>query len=104
MMARRKATAARVPDIEDLRPAILAVTRDHGARDVRVFGSFVRDEQTPESDVDLLVELPQGATLFDHAGLLIDLEEALDRKVDVLTYNGISRHLRRRILSEARPL
>jgi predicted nucleotidyltransferase len=98
------ATATTVPTIADLRSAILAITRKHGARDVRVFGSFVRNEQTIESDVDLLVQLPERATLIDHASLIIDLEQTLKRRVDVITYNGLSRFLRDRILSEAKPL
>jgi predicted nucleotidyltransferase len=98
------ATATTVPTIADLRVAILAITRKHGARDVRVFGSFVRNEQTNESDVDLLVQLPERATLIDQASLIIDLEKTLKRKVDVITYNGLSRFLRDRILSEAKPL
>src|SRR5437588_8141923 len=93
-----------IPSIADLREAILAVTREHGAKNVRVFGSFVRNEQKAESDVDLLVELPEGSTLIDHARLLNALEKTLKRNVDVLTYNGINRHLRDRILSEAKPL
>ncbi len=104
MLTKRKAMAKNVPTIRNLRATILAVTRKHGASDVRVFGSFVRNEQTAESDVDLLVKLPKGATLIDHAGLIIDLERMLERKVDVITYGGISRFLRDRILSEAQPL
>ncbi len=104
MSIRHTTKVERVPAIEDLREAILAVTRKHGARNVQVFGSFVRNEQTRKSDVDLLVELPEKATLIDHARLMGDLERTLKRKVDVVTYNGINRFLRQRILSEAQPL
>jgi predicted nucleotidyltransferase len=104
-MPRRAATKARsVPTIEDLRSPILRITRKHGARNIRVFGSFARNEQRARSDVDLLVDLPKGATLLDQAGLIIELEESLHRRVDVLTYGGISRYLRDRILAESRPL
>ena len=96
--------ARRVPTIGDLRSSILRVTRKHGARNVSVFGSFARNEQRTSSDVDLLVDFPAGTTLLDHVGLIVELEETLKRKVDVLTYDGISRYLRDRILSEARPL
>ena len=54
--------------------------------------------------MDLLVEMPRGASLLDLAGLKVDLEEALKRKVDVLTDGGVSPYLRDRILREARPL
>jgi predicted nucleotidyltransferase len=96
--------ARKVPTIDDLRSAILRVTRAHGVQNVRVFGSFARNEQRKSSDVDLLVDFPTGTTLLDHIGLIVELEETLKRKVDVLTYDGISRYLRDRILAEAKPL
>lgn len=104
MRRRPPPTATRVPSLTDLRGEILAVTRKHRARDVRIFGSFARSEQTPDSDIDVLVRLPRKATLIDQARLLTELERTLGRKVDLLTYGGISRFLRRRILTEARPL
>ena len=54
----------------------------------------------PESDIDLLVEMPAGASLLDLAGLGLDLEQALGRKVDILTYSSIHPRLRDRILAE----
>jgi uncharacterized protein len=87
-----------------IRTTVLAIARAHGARNIRVFGSFARGEQRRSSDVDLLVDLPDGASLLDLVGLKLDLEEALKRKVDVLTDGGISPYLRDRILHEARPL
>lgn len=71
---------------------------------MRVFGSFARGEQQRTSDIDLLVELPEGSSLLDLVSLKIDLEDALKRKVDVLTDGGISPYLRDRILREAEPL
>ena len=99
-----RSAARKAPRLARLRTTVLTIARAHGARNVRVFGSFARNEQGPSSDVDLLVEMPQGASLFDLAGLKVDLEEALKRKVDVLTDGGISPYLRDRILREARPL
>lgn len=87
-----------------LRPIVLGVAKRYGARNVRVFGSFARGEQRRTSDLDLLVELPDGSTLLDLAGLKVDLEDAIGRKVDVLTDGGISPYLRERILQEAIPL
>ena len=101
--AKRKTTAA-PPTLAQIRPAILRITARHGATNVRIFGSFARGEQRKSSDVDLLVHLPDHASLFELSGLKIDLEETLRRGVDVLTDDGISRYLRDRILQEARPL
>ena len=87
-----------------LRPAILRVARRYGATNVRVFGSFARGEQTTRSDVDLLVDLPEESSLLDHAGLKVDLEEALGRKVDVVLGDCIKPAIRSPILADAFPL
>jgi predicted nucleotidyltransferase len=90
----------RQPTIGDLRRTILRVATRHGATNVRIFGSFARGEQRGTSDVDL----PKRASLFDLIGLKLDLEEALERDVDVLTDDGISPYLQDRILHDASPL
>ncbi len=94
--------------LEDLlrekRAEILRLAAKHGARNVRVFGSVLRGEADDESDLDLLVEFEPGRSLLDQAGLALDLEELLGRKVDVVTERSLYWLLRRRILKEARPL
>lgn len=101
---RTKTAKRRQPTLAQMKPKVLRVTRAHGVKNVRVFGSFARGEQRRRSDLDLLVDLPEHMSLIGLSGLKIDLEEALHRKVDVLTEGGISRYLRDRILQEARPL
>lgn len=86
------------------REEILSIAAKHGARNVRIFGSVARGEAGENSDIDLLVELDQGRSLLDLAWLVVDLEELLERKVDVVTEQGLYWLLRRRILKEARPL
>jgi predicted nucleotidyltransferase len=88
----------------DRRDEILRLCARHGARNVRVFGSFVRGEAGDQSDIDFLVDFEPGRSLLDQAGLILDLEELLARKVDVATEGGLYWLLRRRILREARPL
>jgi len=95
----------RVQDLlKEKREEILRIAAAHGARNVRVFGSVVRGEADETSDVDLLVTLEPGTTLLDHAALILELEELLGRKVDVVSERGLYWLLRRRILKEARPL
>lgn len=67
-------------------------------------GASSRGEATPNSDVDLLVEMEPGRTLLDLARLASDLKAALGRKVDVVTEKSIYWLLRRRILKEAKSL
>lgn len=92
------------PSVAQLRAPILRVTQRYGVTNVRIFGSFARGEQRRTSDVDLLVDLPDGMTILDLVGLKLDLEERLHRKVDVIPADSIKRALRPYILADARPL
>lgn len=76
----------------------------HGARNVRVFGSFVRGTAGPESDVDFLVEFEPGRTLLDLMALMREFGALLGRKADVTTPAALHPRLAARILAEARPL
>jgi predicted nucleotidyltransferase len=87
--------------IRQKRSAILRIAAAHGARDVRIFGSWARDEARPDSDVDLLVRLDAGRSLLDIIAIKQDLEDLLGRPVDVVTEAGISPYLREQILGEA---
>ncbi|WP_211881057.1 helix-turn-helix domain-containing protein [Pseudarthrobacter albicanus] len=81
----------------------LEAARRHKAGNVRVFGSAVRGEDTPGSDLDLLVDLEPGATLFDLAGLRLDLVDLLGVDVDIVP-SGSTGSVMDRILGEAVPL
>ena len=65
-----------------------------------IFGSSVKGEMREDSDIDILVEFKGEKSLLDLAGLKIELEELLERKVDVLTYNSLHPLLKDKILSE----
>jgi len=92
-------------DVLEKRDKILWIAAGHGARTVQLFGSAVRGEETPESDIDLLVELEPGRNLLDHVALVQDLEDLLCRKVDVvMTEGGLHWYIRDRIHQEAVPL
>jgi len=83
------------------RDEILSIAAKYGAHNVRIFGSVARGEAGSESDLDVLVELEPGRSLMDHAGLILDLQELLGCKVDVVTEKGLRPRLRERILAEA---
>ncbi|PSN12932.1 DNA polymerase subunit beta [filamentous cyanobacterium CCP5] len=87
------------------RQEVLEIAAKHGAFNVRVFGSVVRGEDTPDSDIDLLIDYdPEKTTPWFPGGLLMDLQDVLGHKVDVLTEKSISPLIRERVLAEAKPL
>lgn len=86
------------------RQAVLDVAARHRATNVRVFGSVARGDDTSGSDVDLLVDMPADASLYDLIELSIEIESLLGRPADILTERGLNPHLRERILAEARAL
>jgi len=90
--------------LKEKREDILRIAAKHGARNVRVFGSVVRGEARPDSDVDFLVDMEPGRTLLDMGGLLMDLRDALGQEVDVVTERGLKTRIRERVLKEAMPL
>ena len=71
------------------RERILRIAAQHGARNVRIFGSAAQGRAGPESDVDLLVELEPGRSLMDHVALVQELEELLGCKVDVVSEKAL---------------
>jgi len=86
------------------RQQILAIAKKYGAYNVRIFGSLARGEARPDSDIDFLVEMEPGRSLFDLGGLLYDLEQLLGVEVDVVTEKGLRARLREKVLQEAIPL
>jgi uncharacterized protein len=83
------------------REDILRTATKYGAFNVRVFGSVARGEADAESDIDLLVDMEPGHSLLDLIGFLIDVEEMLGCKVDVVTERGLRDRIRERVLKEA---
>ena len=90
--------------IKGKREDILRIAAKHGAYNVRIFGSFARGDAGPESDVDFLVEMEAGRSLFDMGGLLMELQDLLGRKVDVGTSRSLRPRIKDHVLQEAVPL
>jgi uncharacterized protein len=90
--------------LQEKREDILRIAAKRGASNVRFFGSVARGEADSKSDIDLLVDLEPGRSLFDLGGLLMDLQDLLDHKVDVVTERGLRERIRERVLKEAVPL
>ena len=90
--------------LQEKREEILRICAKYGAQNVRVFGSVARGEADERSDLDFLVELEPGRSLFDLGGLQYELETLLGRPVDVVTDRGLKARIRDRVRREALPL
>jgi len=89
-------------EIKDIIRQQRGVLRDqYGVAVVAIFGSYVRDEQKTESDVDLLVEVLRPVSLLELAGAEIYLSEILGAKVDLVPKRSIREELKKAILEEA---
>ncbi len=83
------------------REEILAIAARYGVRTIRVFGSIARGDASPGSDVDFVVEFEPGRSLLDHGGLIMDLQDALGCKVDVVSARGLRDRMRARVDAES---
>ena len=99
-----KSNSEQTTALEGIKKLVLPVLRRHSVKRAGVFGSVVRGEATPESDVDLLVELDKQASLLDFIGIKLDLEDVLGRSVDLVEYAAIKPRLRDGILRDEVPL
>lgn len=89
---------------EEIKEKILDILKKAGVTHSALFGSTSQGKATEASDVDLLVEFEKGKSLLDLAQLKADLEEALQKKVDVVTYQSLSPLMREQILKEQVPI
>lgn len=87
--------------LHEKREDILRLAKEYGAYNVRVFGFVARGEADERSDVDLLVTLENGRSLLDLVGLWMDLEELLQRKVDVVSEGGLRGGFGEHVLRDA---
>ena len=90
--------------IQDRRQEIIDVARRYGAHDIRIFGSVARGDATESSDLDLIVRFDPDRSLFDHGGLVMDLQDLLNVKVDVISEGGMRERFRDHVTKEAIPL
>jgi hypothetical protein len=90
--------------VREKRDLIERIAAKHGARNIRVFGSVARGDAREDSDIDFLVDTGPETSSWFPAGLVLDLEEALGCKVEVVTERGLTPFLKEHILQEALPL
>ena len=85
-------------------PSLAAVCRRYGVKELSLFGSAVRGEMHPESDIDIMVEFEPGARigLIKFESLVGELESLAGRKVDLVIKRGLKPWVRPRVLKDAR--
>ena len=88
--------------LREMKDALNTLVAHYGASHLRVFGSVVRGEETPESDVDFVVEFPRGYDLFlQRLPLTQQLSDLLKRRVDLVPEHELNPHIRPYVLREA---
>ena len=87
--------------IREKREAIIRIAARYGATEVRLIGSAARGEARLDSDVDLLVTWSEGASLLDHAALVLELENLLGRKVDIASDGWVKPSIREPLYRDA---
>jgi uncharacterized protein len=90
--------------LHEKRDDIKHIAARHGAYNLRVFGSVARGEAGPESDIDILIDVGPTTSSWFPAGLILDLEDLLGRRVEVITEKALNPELRDHVLREAIPL
>ena len=85
---------------EKIFEGIVQMLKNYGARKVAIFGSYIRGEEKPGSDIDVIVEFLERRSLFDIVGIEQELSDAMGVKVDLLTEKSISPYLIDRIKKE----
>ncbi|MEK7509350.1 MAG: nucleotidyltransferase family protein [Patescibacteria group bacterium] len=90
--------------VADIQKKITPILRAHGVRRASLFGSHARGEAREDSDIDILVEFPQGKSLLDLIGLERELAQELGKKVDLGTYRSVSPLLQKYIAQDEKPL
>ncbi len=90
--------------LKEKRSNIESIAKKHGAFNIRVFGSVARGEEHEDSDIDFLVETGSKTSPWFPAGLVLELQELLGRKVEVITEKGLNPFIKDIVLQEARAL
>ena len=87
--------------LQEKREEILKIASEHGACNIRIFGSVARGEADLDSDIDFLIDLGENRSPWFPVRLIRDLENLLGRKVDIATENGLKERIKQRVLQEA---
>ena len=87
-------------NLEEIKKKIIPILKQYRVTKAGIFGSFARGEQKKGSDVDILIEIGDWASLLELAGLKLELQEAVMRKVDIVEYSCIRKEIKENILND----
>lgn len=88
------------PTIEEIKRKLMPVLQRHQVKRAALFGSVVRGEMQENSDIDILVEVDKGLSLLDFIGIKQEIEDMLERRVDLVEYEMIKPLIRDHVLKE----
>jgi uncharacterized protein len=91
----------RLEQLRQKRAEILAIADKYGATNIRIFGSVARGDDRPDSDIDILIDQQRRWSLFEHVGMMQDLEDLLNCKVDLATADALRAKIKDRIFKDA---
>lgn len=86
--------------LDSIRGSMIPILKSRGVKRAAIFGSFARGEQKKKSDVDLLVQFKKRISLLDLVGLKMDLEEKLNREVDVVEFGAVDKRFKKSIFED----
>ncbi|MHA1519146.1 MAG: nucleotidyltransferase family protein [Promethearchaeota archaeon] len=86
--------------LEEVKKQLVPILVQHQIQKASIFGSLARGETTESSDVDILIELAEDASLLDFIGIKFDIEEKLGLCIDLVEYSALKPALKNQILKE----
>ena len=90
--------------VDQIKEKAIPILKEAGITKSALFGSYVRGDENDSSDIDFLVGFPEDATLLDIVRLKRSLQENLQKRVDIVSYNAISPLIKDSILNHQYPL
>lgn len=87
-------------ELKKLKPKIIKILKSRGIRKAGIFGSFAKNEQRKNSDIDILIQPSENMSLLGFVEVKLELEDKLGKKIDLISYKGIHPLLRTHILKE----
>lgn len=94
-----KKTGKKYKELDKIIPIIIKILKKNNVTRAGIFGSYAREEQKKDSDIDILIEPPKGIG-FGFVGIQLELKNKLKKEVDLLSYNGIHHALKKSILKD----